>query len=128
MNAKNKILSERTRPLFSKTSNWNISKKREIQKNMSPVVTNAVTSGAKDISTFFPSNFSQNPSMPFEVSRKFVEKTGNNSKPARNAIKTNGIECWQINLHRCKAASYNICEVIHTPWNNSCSRTLEVWQ
>ena len=21
------------------------------------------------------------------------------------------LECWQINLHRCKAASYNMCEV-----------------
>ena len=25
--------------------------------------------------------------------------------------KSNGFECWQINLHRCKAASYNLCEV-----------------
>ena len=25
--------------------------------------------------------------------------------------KLNGFECWQINLHRYKAASYNLCEV-----------------
>ena len=30
--------------------------------------------------------------------------------PARKT-KSNGFECWQINLHRCKAASYNLCEV-----------------
>ena len=30
--------------------------------------------------------------------------------PARKT-KSNGFECWQINLHRCKAASYNLCKV-----------------
>ena len=30
--------------------------------------------------------------------------------PARKT-KSNGFECWQINLHRCMAASYNLCEV-----------------
>ena len=30
--------------------------------------------------------------------------------PARKT-KSNGFECWQINLHRSKAASYNLCEV-----------------
>ena len=30
--------------------------------------------------------------------------------PARKT-KSNGFECWQINLHKCKAASYNLCEV-----------------
>ena len=33
--------------------------------------------------------------------------------PARKT-KSNGFECWQINLHRCKAASYNLCEVTET--------------
>ena len=30
--------------------------------------------------------------------------------PAHN-IKSFGLKCWQINLHRSKAASYNLCEV-----------------
>ena len=30
--------------------------------------------------------------------------------PARKT-QSNGFECWQINLHRSKAASYNLCEV-----------------
>ena len=30
--------------------------------------------------------------------------------PARKT-KSNGFERWQINLHRCKAASYNSCDV-----------------
>ena len=30
--------------------------------------------------------------------------------PAHN-IKSFGLECWQINLHRSRAASYNLCEV-----------------
>ena len=30
--------------------------------------------------------------------------------PARKT-KSNGFECWPINLHRSKAASYNLCEV-----------------
>ena len=27
-------------------------------------------------------------------------------------LSCHNLECWQINLHRCKAASYNMCEVI----------------
>ena len=26
-------------------------------------------------------------------------------------LSSHNLECWQINLHRCKAASYNMCEV-----------------
>ena len=26
-------------------------------------------------------------------------------------LSLHNLECWQINLHRCKAASYNMCEV-----------------
>ena len=26
-------------------------------------------------------------------------------------LHSHNLECWQINLHRCKAASYNMCEV-----------------
>ena len=25
-------------------------------------------------------------------------------------LSLHNLECWQINLHRCKAASYNMCE------------------
>ena len=45
--------------------------------------------------------------------------------PARK-IKSNGFECWQINLHRCKAASNNLCELT----KNICSGiilVLEPW-
>ena len=26
-------------------------------------------------------------------------------------LSLHNLECWQINLHRCKTASYNMCEV-----------------
>ena len=26
-------------------------------------------------------------------------------------LSLHNLKCWQINLHRCKAASYNMCEV-----------------
>ena len=54
--------------------------------------------------------------------------------------KLNGFECWQINLHRCKAASYNLCEVtknicsgiilIQQPWayGGSIRRKLRGWK
>ena len=43
-----------------------------------------------------------------------------------NKVKYNDLECWQINLHRCKAASYSMSEatknvqsgliLIQEPW------------
>ena len=38
----------------------------------------------------------------------------NKSNKATTAHKlcSHNLECWQINLHKCKAASYNMCEVI----------------
>ena len=35
----------------------------------------------------------------------------NHKKIPAQKNKLNGFECWQINLHRSKAASYNLCEV-----------------
>ena len=35
----------------------------------------------------------------------------NPKKIPAQKTKLNGFECWQINLHRSKAASYNLCEV-----------------
>ena len=55
----------------------------------------------------------QNPSNFSEVACKSEVKRG---KKLNKAITTpklslHNLECWQINLHRCKAASYNMCEV-----------------
>ena len=40
-------------------------------------------------------------------------KLGETSNKAITAPKLSlhNLECWQINLHRCKATSYNMCEV-----------------
>ena len=34
-----------------------------------------------------------------------------NNAITASKLSSNNLECWQINLHRCKAASYNMCEV-----------------
>ena len=46
------------------------------------------------------------------MSNRFATNASINQKqiPARKT-KSNGFECWQINFHRSKAASYNLCEV-----------------
>ena len=55
----------------------------------------------------------QNPSNFSEVACKSKVKLGEKSNKAITAPKLSlhNLECWQINLHRCKAASYNMCEV-----------------
>ena len=55
----------------------------------------------------------QNPSNFSEVASKSKVKLGKKSNKAIRAPKLSlhNLECWQINLHRCKAASYNMCEV-----------------
>jgi len=35
-----------------------------------------------------------------------------NKDKSVQSTKLNDIECWQINLHKYKAASYNMCEVL----------------
>ena len=37
--------------------------------------------------------------------------TGNQKQIPARKTKSNGFECWQINFHRSKAASYNLREV-----------------
>ena len=56
---------------------------------------------------------SQNPSNFLEVACKSKVKRGKKSNKAITAPKLSlhNLECWQINLHRCNAASYNMCEV-----------------
>ena len=56
----------------------------------------------------------QNPSNFSEVASKSTVKRVEKSNKANTAPKLflHNLECWQINLHRCKAASYNMCEVI----------------
>ena len=46
------------------------------------------------------------------MSNRSATNSSNNQKqiPSRKT-KSNGFECWQINLYRSKAASYNLCEV-----------------
>ena len=63
------------------------------------------------------------------MSNRSATNASSNQKqiPARKT-KSNGFECWQINLHRSKAASYNLCEVtknirsdivlIQEPWSD----------
>ena len=55
----------------------------------------------------------QNPSNFSEVACKSEVKRGEKSNKAITTPKLSlhNLECWQINLHRCKAASYNMCEV-----------------
>ena len=55
----------------------------------------------------------QNPSNFAEVACKSKVKRGEKSNKALTAPKLSlhNLECWKINLHRCKAASYNMCEV-----------------
>ena len=55
----------------------------------------------------------QNPSDFSEFACKSQVKRGEKSNKAITAPKLSlhNLECWQINLHRCKAASYNMCEV-----------------
>ena len=55
----------------------------------------------------------QNPSNFSEVACKSEVKQGEKSNKAITTPKLSlhNLECWQINLHRCKAASYNMCEV-----------------
>ena len=55
----------------------------------------------------------QNPSNFSEVACKFKIKRGGESNKAIMAPKLSlhNLECWQINLHKCKATSYNMCEV-----------------
>ena len=55
----------------------------------------------------------QNPSNFSEVACKSKVKRGEKSNKAIMALKLSlhNLECWQIILHRCKAASYNMCKV-----------------
>ena len=55
----------------------------------------------------------QNPSNFLEVACKSKVKREEKLNKAITAPKLSlhNLECWQINLHRCKAASYNMCEV-----------------
>ena len=54
----------------------------------------------------------QNPDNFSEVACKSKVKRGEKSNKATTAPKLyfHNLECWQINLQRCKAASYNMCE------------------
>ena len=55
----------------------------------------------------------QNPSNFSEVACKSRVKLGKNQIKSQRHLSylSFNLECWQINLHRCKAASNNICEV-----------------
>ena len=43
--------------------------------------------------------------------RSATNALGNQKQIPARKTKSNGFECWQINLHRSKAASYILCEV-----------------
>ena len=55
----------------------------------------------------------QNPRNFTEVACKSKIKRGDKSNEAitKPKLSLHNLECWQINLNRCKAASYNMCEV-----------------
>jgi len=44
--------------------------------------------------------------------KKMTNINQQNKDKSVQSTKLNDIECWQINLHRCKAASYNVCEIL----------------
>ena len=70
----------------------------------------AASSAEKPNTAQSPKEPPQNPSTSSNVTRKSEGKPGKTKKTAQN-VNSHNIECWQINLHRCKAASYNMCEV-----------------
>ena len=43
--------------------------------------------------------------------RSATNASSNQKQIPAQKTKSNGFECWQINVHRSKAASYNLCEV-----------------
>ena len=118
-NKDNTWLCASSSPDAEKTSNLSPQVKKELLKELvseaegtAKMVWSVVKPNTTPTSPVEP----QNPSNFSEVACKSEVKWGGKSNKAITTPKLSlhNLECWKINLHRCKAASYNMCEVPKT--------------